>query len=264
MKKFGVIGDPIEHSLSPLFHNHIFNQLGLNMSYESFLVNKNQLSSFVNSSNLDGYNVTIPHKEIIINHLDIDSFSDSASIIGAVNCVHQGKGYNTDWLGFLKAMKINNINLKDLDCAIIGAGGVAKAVAYALIKSNVKSISVINRTQSKADALIKWVDTHYSNRAANSYNVYVNCTPLGMWPKTSNVPFDINKILPHQIIIDTIYNPIETKWMKQVRENGANVVGGLDMFIYQALASLDLWLGKDISNHIELESIKKVLKLKLC
>ena len=137
MKKFAVIGNPINHSLSPLMHESIFKQIGLKASYDKIQIEPFELEKFVRSNKLDGYNVTIPYKNIILKHLG--NIGHSAQNITAVNCVSINKGYNTDWIGFTKTLDQNKIDLKNKSCLIIGSGGAAYAIAYALIKSKVSS-----------------------------------------------------------------------------------------------------------------------------
>ena len=121
MKQFAVIGSPISHSLSPNLHEEIFRQLNVNASYSRLEILPINLGNFFLNNELDGFNVTIPHKISIMNHLrDLDT---TAEKISAVNCVHNNIGYNTDWVGFLHAMKLNNVILKNKDCLIIGSGG---------------------------------------------------------------------------------------------------------------------------------------------
>ncbi|MEE2918515.1 MAG: shikimate dehydrogenase, partial [Candidatus Neomarinimicrobiota bacterium] len=116
MKRFAVIGDPIAHTLSPNLHQEVYRQLELDASFEQIHVTPNSLDSFINSNKLDGFNVTIPHKLSIIPFLK--GLDEAAKTIGAVNCVHNGKGYNTDWIGFLKAMELNGVDLNGKDCTI--------------------------------------------------------------------------------------------------------------------------------------------------
>ncbi|MBT4270926.1 MAG: shikimate dehydrogenase [Candidatus Marinimicrobia bacterium] len=267
MKQFAVIGYPIAHSLSPVLHREIYRQLDLEASFEKIHVMQNELHSFMKENELDGFNVTIPHKQSVIPFLD--ELDESAQIIGAVNCVHNGIGYNTDWIGFTKAMEQNGVDLKEKNSLILGAGGAARAVAYALIQSNVNSISIMNRTKQNADTLVKWIKNNsnisvntQTHEHSNTQTLIINCTPLGMWPNTEAIPeFEIQK---DQVLVDTIYNPIETRWLELGKEKGAKVIGGLDMFITQGLASADIWFGEKISKKIKFDPLKKVLKLKLC
>jgi len=261
MKRFAVIGDPIAHTLSPNLHQEVYRQLELNASFEKIHVTPNSLDSFINSNKLDGFNVTIPHKLSIIPFLK--GLDEAAKTIGAVNCVHNGKGYNTDWIGFLKAMEFNGVDLNGKDCTILGAGGAARAIAYGLVQADVNSILISNRTQTKADQLLDWINSIFpTNFQSKNSDIIINCTPLGMWPDTESMP-EV-EMQNGQILADTIYNPLETAWLKAGKTKGAKTIDGLDMFIAQGLASADIWFGEKISEKIKLENIKKVLKSELC
>tara|TARA_A100001037_G_C15117381_1_gene622071 strand:- start:908 stop:1693 length:786 start_codon:yes stop_codon:yes gene_type:complete len=261
MKNFAVIGDPIEHSLSPILHNAINKQMGFNVRYEKILVKSDTLSSFMNNKKVASFNVTIPHKQSVIPFLD--RVDEAARKIGAVNCIHHKVGYNTDWLGFLYLMKKNSITVKGKDCLILGSGGAAKAVAYGLVTGNANSISVKNRTKLHSDQFIDWVRSISPDLISNKIpHLIINCTPIGMWPKITENP--AVETFEEQTLIDTIYNPIETKWIKLNKRKVNKVVGGLDMFIAQGLASADIWYGDNISEKIDLEPIKEELKSKLC
>ncbi len=261
MKRFAVIGDPIAHTLSPNLHQEVYRQLALDASFEQIHVTPNSLDSFINSNKLDGFNVTIPHKLSIIPFLK--GLDEAAKTIGAVNCVHNGKGYNTDWIGFLKAMEFNGVDLNGKDCTILGAGGAARAIAYGLVQADVNSILISNRTQTKADQLLDWINSIFpTNFQSKNSDIIINCTPLGMWPDTESMP-EV-EIQNGQILADTIYNPLETAWLKAGKTKGAKTIDGLDMFIAQGLASADIWFGEKISEKIKLENIKKVLKSELC
>ena len=261
MKRFAVIGDPIAHTLSPNLHQEVYRQLELDASFEQIHVTPNSLDSFINSNKLDGFNVTIPHKLSIIPFLK--GLDEAAKTIGAVNCVHNGKGYNTDWIGFLKAMELNGVDLNGKDCTILGAGGAARAIAFGLVQADVNSILISNRTQTKADQLLDWINSIFpTNFQSKNSDIIINCTPLGMWPDTESMP-EV-EIQNGQILADTIYNPLETAWLKAGKTKGAKTIDGLDMFIAQGLASADIWFGEKISEKIKLEDIKKVLKSELC
>ncbi|MCS5624493.1 MAG: shikimate dehydrogenase [Candidatus Marinimicrobia bacterium] len=261
MKRFAVIGDPIAHTLSPNLHQEVYRQLELDASFEQIHVTPNSLDSFINSNKLDGFNVTIPHKLSIIPFLK--GLDEATKTIGAVNCVHNGKGYNTDWIGFLKAMELNGVDLNGKDCTILGAGGAARAIAYGLVQADVNSILISNRTQTKADQLLDWINSIFpTNFQSKNSDIIINCTPLGMWPDTESMP-EV-EIQNGQILADTIYNPLETAWLKAGKTKGIKTIDGLDMFIAQGLASADIWFGEKISEKIKLEDIKKVLKSELC
>jgi shikimate dehydrogenase len=261
MKQFAVIGSPIEHSLSPILHQEIYHQLNISASYDKKEVTKHQLNTFVNTNKLNGFNVTLPHKQTILPFLK--SLDDSAKKIGAVNCVYKGKGYNTDWIGFLETIKNNDLSLDDKSCVIIGAGGAARAISYGLIKNGIKSISIKNRTMDAEQKLLEWINTlHPTNSLNDKPNIIINCAPLGMWPKINSMPdIEINN---KSTLIETVYNPLETKWLRHGKNIGAKTISGLDMFIWQGIASTEIWMGEKISEKIELEKVKKVLKLELC
>ena len=170
---FAVIGNPIEHSSSPALHNWVFRELGINADYGKIKARNEDLQKITTSlktGKLNGINVTLPHKQTIVPLLD--ELDHHAQTIGAVNCVaktgNQLKGYNTDWLGFTKALEENGLTIKGKDCLIMGAGGVARAVAYAAIKSESTSITIANRTRQKADSLASWINTVNSKIKATS------------------------------------------------------------------------------------------------
>ena len=262
MKQFAVIGDPINQSLSPILHKNIFKQMKINASYKRLLIPPDKISLFVNDCNLDGYNITIPNKQVIIPLLS--NLCEAAEIIGAVNCVKGSKGYNTDWVGFIKAVKNNKVDLYNKRCLILGAGGVARAVAYGLIKEKVQAIDVKNRTDKHADELLKWINSIYPNQKnkVDTPDIIINCTPLGMWPNIESTPDTMHH--PGQVLIDTVYNPIETKWMSLGKASGAKAISGLEMFIYQGLASADIWFDYNISGKVDKKLIIKELNKKLC
>ncbi len=266
MKRLAVIGEPIEHSLSPTLFKEVFKQLGLDGEYQKIHVLPDELGPFVKDNDLDGFNVTIPHKETIIHFLD--ELDDHARAIRAVNCVvNTGDkliGYNTDWIGFGKALKENGVSVKEKNCLVLGAGGAARAVVYALIQADACSIITANRTISKGAALVQWITNLTSINARSiplknvntlTPEIVVNCTPMGMWPDIESVPLDSTFSPANQVMIDTIYNPLETAWLKAGRNTGVKTVGGLDMFIHQGLASADLWFGSLVSDKVDISQI---------
>ena len=263
MKNISVIGSPIEHSLSPYLHQEIYKEIGKKIISTKAHVSKAKLRTFVNNHKNDFYNVTIPHKEKISPFLE--SVDVSADEIGAVNCVAKLKGYNTDWIGFKKAMDENSIKLKNKNCIILGAGGAARAVAYALIKSECNSITILNRSENRKQTICKWIDRFGNfNANLNEADIIINCTPVGMWPNLNDLPVYNGKISSNQVVVDTIYNPYETAFLNYAKKAGAKVINGIDMFILQGLASINIWEKKDITQKVNFKKIKKVLKAKLC
>ena len=238
MKQFAVIGNPIGHSLSPYLHNFVYNSLGIDAVYERKQVLKSELPQIINlikNGDLSGINVTIPHKENIMEYLD--NINPRAQSIGAVNIImNNGNkliGNNTDWFGFLMALKKNRIDPANKEVIVLGAGGTAKAILFALKQSGVNKIVLLNRTLQKAE-------------------------------ESAQSPIDLGLIHENQTLIDVIYSPFETAFLKLGKKIGAKTLNGLDMFIYQGLTSIDLWFGKDISNQVNFTQLKTYLESKLC
>jgi len=271
MKKFAVIGNPIDHSMSPKLHNWIFNKLKINAKYDKVKLKSNELNSFLNEIRLglyDGINITIPYKETVIEYLD--DINIRAELIGSVNFImnSNGKliGNNTDWFGFTRALKSNSIDLQGKEVIVIGSGGTSRSILFSLKQLGVKNILIFNRTLDNAKLLEDTIARAYLLEEIvnfiNNESVIINTTPIGMLSNESLISIDqINK---SQIIIDIIYSPIESSLIKMGKNIGAKTLNGLDMFIYQGLASLDLWFGKDIENQVNFKQIKSYLERHLC
>ena len=269
MKKFAVIGDPIKHSLSPIMHRWVFKQLNLNATYEKINVEENQLKkiiSRINNGNLSGVNVTIPHKTSILPLLD--EVNPRAEKIGAVNMVMKSKskiiGNNTDWYGFSMAINRNKIEFASRSIILLGFGGVAKSILFALKNFGVENIIILKRNLSEEIFIkgISFVSLSKADHVINNNSIIINTTPLGMNDNRSAI--DKSLINEKQILIDVIYNPLETKFIKLGKEKGAKTFNGLDMFIEQGLASLDLWFGSSISRKVNFTQLKSYLGAQLC
>ena len=271
MKHFAVIGDPIEHSMSPTMHQWIFDSLGMDAKYEKIKVGKNELPKIIHkmkSGDLDGINITIPLKEVVLTFLD--EINERAKSIGAVNCIMISNsniiGNNTDWYGFSMALKINNINLLDREVVILGAGGSAKSILYALKRIGVQKIFLLNRTIENAKILEdNSIIAHSLDDAEEiikTDSIIINSTSVGMQNKQS--PINTNLINENQILFDIIYSPLETSLIQYGKKKGALTVNGLDMFIYQGMASLDLWFGSSISTQVNFPKLKAYLESHLC
>ena len=164
---------------------------------------------------------------------------------------------------FLLSVNASEIDLKNKSCLIIGSGGAAYAIAYALIKSKVSSIQIENRSIENKIKLEKWISQRMNKKSDSMPEVFINCTPLGMSPFIDEIPSNVN-ITTGNIVIDTIYNPIKTKWLKQCEEKGATIISGLEMLIGQGIASLNIWLNDDLFDKINLKYIKNTLENELC
>ena len=258
----GVIGDPIEHTMSPVMHNAAFKKLGLDYLYVPFRVRKEELGKAVEGMralNIRGLNVTIPHKVAIIPLLDkLDPLVEK---IGAVNTiVNDGgvlTGYNTDATGFLQALLEEEVEPEGKNIVILGAGGASRAVSFILAERGA-SLVILNR-QLELD----WAE-ELARRISQSFNkevkalilneenlavvleradVLVNATSVGMSPKIDETPVPARLLKPGLIIFDILYNPIQTRLMKEAEAAGAQTIGGLDMLVWQGALAFEKWTG---------------------
>lgn len=248
MDKYGLIGYPLGHSFSISYHNQRFADEGINAKYYNFEIPSIDDLPAVLGSNpeLKGLNVTIPYKEKIIPFLDY--ISPEARAIGAVNVVRvtrNGKetilrGYNSDVIGFTQSIDpmLEDYHKKAL---VLGTGGASKAVAYGLKTLGIEPIHV-SRYQREGTIQYEQI----TPEVVQEYNVIVNCTPLGMYPKTEECPqLPYEALTERNILYDLIYNPDETLFMRKGAERGANVKNGLEMLLLQAFASWEFWQGKE-------------------
>ncbi|MGM0835821.1 MAG: shikimate dehydrogenase [Bacillota bacterium] len=257
MKKlYGVIGCPIQQTMSPLIQNDAFLHLGMDAYYHAFHVEPKDLETAVKglkALGVSGFNVTIPHKEAIIPLLD--EVDEHALQIGAVNTVvHENgimKGYNTDGPGYVEALKrVTPINDKRM--LIIGAGGAARAIIYSLVQETGVTADILNRTPDKALSLIeefsfedrcRAVTKEEAVRSLPTYDVIVQTTSVGMHPHVEETPIALTTLKENAVVSDIIYNPLETKLLKEARLKGAVVQNGVQMFVYQAALAFQHWTG---------------------
>ncbi|MFQ5963188.1 MAG: shikimate dehydrogenase [Candidatus Scalinduaceae bacterium] len=247
---YGIVGNPISHSISPIIHNSSFSEKGLNNVYVPMKVL--DIGSFIKEfrkMDLRGLSVTIPHKESIIPFLD--DIENTARKIGAVNTVvnQRGKliGYNTDCMaaikGLVSSMSGEEIALKGKKVAIIGAGGAARAIAFGL-KGKGCDITIHNRTLERAHKLSVDVGCGFKGfdeiKELNT-DILINCTSIGMFPKVEESPVPKDVLKEGMIVFDAVYNPIETRLLHDAKERGCYTVNGLTMFINQAAEQFRLW-----------------------
>ncbi|MBR3654132.1 MAG: shikimate dehydrogenase [Elusimicrobia bacterium] len=269
-KLLGIFGNPVNHSLSPIMHNTWFEKYKLNYLYVAFDVLPKNLKSAVESIrtlNILGVNVTVPHKIDVMKY--IDTVDDAAKAIGSVNTIVNKKGklygYNTDWQGFIADLKSKNINLKNKTILVVGAGGAAKAILYALTKLKVKQIYLTSRTFDKA----KFVARKYKNISVIDINkipvsffkdidCLVNCSTCGM-KKEDKLPFTIKEFNKKIVFYDIIYNK-ETPFKKFAAKNKIKYFSGEGMLIYQGAVSFDKWAGIFPDTEKTLPLIKKFMR----
>ncbi|CAH0139490.1 Shikimate dehydrogenase (NADP(+)) [Peribacillus sp. Bi96] len=259
MKKiYGVMGDPIAHSMSPDIHNDAFEKENIEAVYHHFHVTKEGLGDAVKGMKalgIEGFNITIPHKTSIIPLLD--EVDELALAIGAVNTVvnKNGRfiGYNTDGKGFFKSLcdEISG-DIKAKNTLVIGAGGAARAIYFTLVKEGVKQVDIANRTKEKAAGLVsdcpydkvsKALSIIEAEESLSQYDLIIQTTSSGMSPEVDHSPLKIDQLKTGAIVSDIIYNPLQTKLLREAEEKGAETQNGLGMFINQAALAFEIWTG---------------------
>jgi shikimate dehydrogenase len=275
----GVIGDPIEHSLSPTMQNAAFNALKLDVAFLAFKVKPAELENAVNGMralNIRGLNVTMPHKSTVMNFLDrIDL---SAQIVNSVNTILNKEsklfGFNTDGVGALKALRENGVEPKGRKVLLLGAGGAARAIAYTMAKES-DELAVLNRTVKPAQELVKLLEKTANKKIVagalspkeiqqnlQDSDILINATSIGMKPKVDESLVAPKLLRPDLAVMDIVYNPIETKLAKDSKAAGAKVVSGVEMLIYQGAASFEIWTGKsapvEVMRQAALNHLQKV------
>ena len=260
----GVIGDPIAHSFSPDMHNAAIDALGVDFCYVAFHVSPDRVGEAVNGLRgleILGLNVTIPHKLAVMEH--VDRISEEALAVGAVNTIHNEDGnltgHNTDVYGVVTAIeRVAGVTTFPENCVVLGAGGAARAVTYALgSRDEVKQVTVMNRTVERAESLAadmekitgkrivpEALDAPTEARVFGDARLVVNTTSVGMHPKTDASPLlDPAHVRPDLILYDTVFNPLETQMMREFKAQGAPAFGGLDMLVFQGARSFEIWTG---------------------
>ena len=280
-KIVGVIGHPIKHSLSPKMHNLTFQMEGLNYIYLPFDVPSSSVGDSLKSMSvlgIRGFNVTIPHKEKIIQFMD--HVSEEASTVGAVNTiVNEGNqlfGYNTDVNGIVESLTPYKEEIANSIVSVIGAGGAARSVLYALIRHfKVNKINIINRTEERTESIkdhfidkmrFENINTHELMAKENlaqfqESKLIINTTSIGMAPNIDDTPTEIKESFnSSQIVFDLVYNPIKTKFIQIAESQGAEVINGLKMFVVQGAKSFELWTGKQMDTKLMQDELSKVIK----
>lgn len=255
----GLIGNPVGHSVSPVIHNNLAELTDINMVYTTFKVEKGEVSTAVKgaySLNILGMNVTVPHKQEVMESLvDIDPL---AKAIGAVNTlvrVDGGyKGYNTDILGLERELIDEGIDLASSKVVILGAGGAARAITFLCASRCNHEVYLLNRSVDKADAIAGAVNAHFNRRAVIPMNIadyasipgegylVIQTTSVGLYPHCDEVVIDDKEFYKKVAVgVDIIYNPATTKFMKLVKEAGKPAYNGLKMLLYQGVSAYELW-----------------------
>ena len=273
----GIIGDPIEHSMSPVMHNAAFKNKGLDYVYLPFRVKKEELGKAIEGMralNIRGLNITIPHKVAVIQFLDeLDHLADK---IGAINTIVNDngvlKGYNTDATGFLQALLERGIEPKGKKVVILGAGGASRAISFILAEKG-SNLVILNRTWDRAkicvdriseifqrEATALKLDRENLTTALSKADILINATSVGMSPNISETPVTSNLLKPSLVVFDIVYNPIKTRLQREAEVAGATAISGLDMLVWQGALAFEKWTGREAPIGVMREKVIKVLQ----
>ena len=261
-KLLGLIGHPVAHSLSPAMHNAVFEKLKLNCVYLAFDVSEGNLKHVLSGANaigVIGLNVTIPHKINVMRHLD--SISREARLIGAVNTIKFEKnkaiGFNTDGIGCVRALNESVGKIKGKRILLLGAGGAARAISFQSVMYGAK-LSISNRKIEKHMAFrisrdikkklrkkVDVVDLSIKDikEKLSDTDILINSTPVGMHPNVNGSIIPANIIPKNVVVMDIVYNPVETKLLRDAKKRGCKTVDGLGMLANQGAEALKIWLG---------------------
>lgn len=271
---YGVIGDPIGHSYSPLIHNAAFRHLGMNNIYVPLRIPRGEVDRFMETAprlGIRGLSVTIPHKEAVIRKLT--KVDGAVRGVGAANTVvwngDQMIGYNTDYRAAMDSLEAAlatssrpfQNSWRGRKALLLGAGGVARSIAHGL-KRREAEVTIASRTSERADQLAQRVGckaVDWSARHSVSADILINGTPIGMHPNVDETPYDKHHLKPSMLVFDTVYNPESTLLVKDARNRSCTVVTGVDMFIRQAALQFQLFTGREAPADIMRDTLRRAI-----
>ncbi|ACP46169.1 Shikimate dehydrogenase substrate binding domain protein [Sulfolobus islandicus Y.G.57.14] len=246
-KLFGLIGKNIKYTLSPYIHNFSFTTLGINAVYLVFDLDEMKFNRIINGllEIAEGLNVTIPYKEEVMKYLDnTDTYSTR---IQAVNTIYKKGGYNTDYLAIKNLVRKKIGNMSGYECYVYGAGGAAKAAAFALSELGCSSISIVNRTNLRANELVELLNKNgYNASIKENCNSTSNIVVVNSTPNPSVVPE--NCIQKSELVIEFVYKPVETELIKNAKKYGIKYIDGLEILVNQAVEAEKIWFNKSVSD----------------
>ncbi len=272
IKKFGVIGYPIGHSMSPFIHKELFSLRGCEVEYEKYEIEPEKLLSTFDSTlrHLDGFNITIPHKLAIMPCCD--ELDSAAAEYGAVNVIGKknGKyiGYNTDAYGFLKGLEFSHIPLEGR-ILIYGFGGAARTLITESLKAGCQVfVGTTGELKPKAEPIVaelakqnrKNIQLLTNEEITNEFDLFINASPVGMYPKTGVSPITEAQVELFKYVYDIVYNPAETELLRIAKEKGKICGGGMSMLVCQAIKGHELWYGARFSHEETEKVIEKAVK----
>jgi len=256
---YGIMGNPVAHSLSPAMHNGAFEALGLNKAYLPFVVQDvAQAMTGLRALGVKGVSVTIPHKQAVIPYLD--TIDPVAKKIGAVNTLvisnNAIHGANTDWLGANRALS-EKIKLKGASVLLLGAGGSARAIGFGLLEAGA-SLTIASRTPEKGQALAQllacpWLPLAKADSAKG--DILINATSMGMGNQQDLLPIASEALVNFQVVMDIVYAPLATRLLKEAEKAGCQTINGLAMLLYQGAAQFELWTGQQAPVEVMRQSL---------
>jgi len=275
----GIIGDPIEHTMSPVMHNAAFRQMGVDYLYVPFKVRQEELAKAIDgvkALNIRGLNVTIPHKVAVIQFLDkLDHLAEN---IGAVNTIVNDDGvltgYNTDGAGFLQALLERGIEPKEKKVVILGAGGASRAISFSLADRGAHLVilnraleldwaeELASRISQTSTREVEALELNRENlaRVLDRADIVVNATSVGMTPNIYETPVTSDLLKPGLIVFDIVYNPIKTRLLREAEAAGAKTISGLDMLVWQGALAFEKWTGLKAPIELMREEVIKGLE----
>lgn len=257
MKKFGLIGEKLGYTFSPIIHKEILKCLNVIGEYNVLEFDRNNVHNIVDilkKQNFSGANVTIPYKTNIMPYLD--EISEEAKKIGAINTIHfidnKTIGYNTDYFGFGMLLHHYKIEIKNKNALILGTGGASRAVVQYLEDNHIKSVEFASTNVENANNKYSEYKIYNYNQLneVEKYDIVINCTPVGMFKDKDNTPINKEQLAKFQVAVDLIYNPLETTLLRQARELGLKTANGLYMLVAQAVKSQEIWNNTIIDDKI--------------
>lgn len=269
-----LLGNPVEHSISPLIHNTLAEKLNINLAYTAFKVEADNIKAAIEGAEalgILGMNVTVPHKCAVIPYLDeIDDLADKIGAVNTIVTTENGyKGYNTDIIGLGRQLCEEGIMIKGREVIILGAGGASKAITFLCAQEGAAKVYLLNRSVDKAAGLAKEVNRYFNDIVVpmelkdyyklpkGKYPV-IQTTSVGLYPNVDNAPIEDDEF--YDLVeagVDIIFNPAETRFMQLCRKHGAPAYNGLKMLLYQGVAAFELWNGVKVSD----ETAKELLAL---
>ena len=269
MQHFGLLGAKLGHSLSPQIHKIIFEELGLAADYKLIELPMEALDTELPqiAAQYNGVNVTIPHKIEVMPFLD--SIAEEAAAIGAVNTIDfkdsKSCGYNTDWLGFGMMLEHNGIEVRGKKAAVLGIGGASRAVLQYLAKGGVAEVLLVSRKPQEIPQQVlnicvgaKVRCLSYAELEQENGDIIINCTPVGMYPKTGVSPVGVDVVKNFAAAVDLIYNPAETEFLRMARSAGKIAVNGLLMLAAQAVAAQEIWQGRRLGTDLAVKITQRL------